>query len=306
MTENQIQFLISLHPEVEFKFFKSNDSELVAFFHPQGFKDLGHKVVFGFCKYGNDFTNLIDELEVWAKSRQLQGLVGPLNFSTVLDYRLRTNHFDQIPFLGEPQNTESEYLMFQQNGFETLEKYESKQLTLSEQILTELNPIKQVIQNGNLSEKYLVDSIDLEKIERQLTEFYELTHAIFQENFCYQKIPFEIFKIYFQNELKPWICTKTSVVLKSLSGNACGYALNFKDRTNSENLLIKTVGVIPSERQMGLTFLMMLIEIFEKSISHYKSATLCLMKKGNFPDLISSQQIQKTYHYELLIKYLGS
>ncbi len=306
MTENQIQFLTSLHPGVEFKIFKSNDSELVAFTHPQGFKDLGYKVIFGFCKYGNDFRNLIDELEIWAKSKQLQGLVGPLNFSTVLDYRLRTNHFDRTPFLGEPQNSESEYQMLKQIGFEMLEKYESKQVFLSPSLMAELNPLQQVIQSGPLPKKYVLEAIDLEKIENNLSEFYDLTHAIFQENFCYQKIPLDLFKSYFQSDLKPWICLKTSVVLKSAAGNPCGYALNFKDRRNPQNLLIKTVGVIPAERQMGLTFLMMLLETFEKSISVYKTATLCLMKKGNFPDLISGQQIQETYNYELMIKYLGS
>ena len=123
----------------------------------------------------------------------MSALVGPLNYSTILDYRLKTNHFELDPFLGEPQNSANELNTLLNLGFAALESYESKTIPLNSDLLQQLESLKKVILNSSTNQDYKIEKIKVDEVINNLENFYDLTDQIFKENFC-KKNPLSLIK----------------------------------------------------------------------------------------------------------------
>lgn len=86
------------------------------------------KGYFGFFECINDLKVarfLFDNASKYAKSMGLVKLVGPVDASFWLKYRLKINKFDRSPYTGEPFNKNYYHKLFCDNGFEVCEHYTS-------------------------------------------------------------------------------------------------------------------------------------------------------------------------------------
>lgn len=247
----------------------------------------------------------INTASQWAKSQNCTELIGPYDYSSYFSYRLRIDHFENIPFSGEPRNHQSDIHLLEKLGFSILQKYETIHFHSLDQLL-ELSKVHFHKLHVSLREKGLeVTTTNLKEISSQIKDFYNLSHEIFQDNFLYNGIPEAAFEKYFNLALAPSICWQTTTVLRRLSDNKIvGYSLNFRESSQPHKLFIKSAGVIPHYRFMGLSFLALCLTSVENSRGIYSEVAFCLMREGNFPSLMAKKLIADKQSYALFIKNL--
>ena len=68
---------------------------------------------------------MFDEAYKFAKEKKYKKIIGPVDASFWIKYRLKTNQFDKLPYTSEPYNADYYYDMFQNNGYEVIEHYTS-------------------------------------------------------------------------------------------------------------------------------------------------------------------------------------
>ncbi|MFN8847010.1 MAG: hypothetical protein ACK5V3_03260 [Bdellovibrionales bacterium] len=253
----------------------------------------------------NTNSQFILECERWARSKGIRYLIGPYDYSTYFNYRLRTDCFNRAPFAGEPTNQLEDVQFLKQLGFSSIQNYETYHfgnmkdlIQLADDNLTKIST--------KVAEKSLYFSTTHpQEILDQLKDFYLLSHEIFQDNFLYRPIPFSAFSKYFQFGLAPQICWQSTSLLKEKdTDKILGYSLNFKDPLNSKRLLIKTAGIHPEYRFMGLSFIGLTLFSIEKAKENYSELSICLMRSGNYPTLLTSKLTFDKQNYALFGKRL--
>lgn len=68
---------------------------------------------------------LFDHIADWAKKAGFKKIVGPVDCSFWIRYRLKVDQFDRKPYLSEPYNLSYYLELFEENQFETVERYVS-------------------------------------------------------------------------------------------------------------------------------------------------------------------------------------
>lgn len=68
---------------------------------------------------------IFDEVNKFAKENNYKKIIGPVDASFWIKYRLKTNLFDKLPYTGEPYNVDYYYDMFINNGYKVIERYTS-------------------------------------------------------------------------------------------------------------------------------------------------------------------------------------
>ena len=78
------------------------------------------------CINNEEVSNfMLDEAYKFAKEKKYKKIIGPVDASFWIKYRLKTNLFDKLPYTGEPYNADYYYEMFKNNGYEVIEHYTS-------------------------------------------------------------------------------------------------------------------------------------------------------------------------------------
>lgn len=297
--------ILSDYPGLKTDIVKNRSAELRYFFLPQGFKDIGNAVSFGFlsCHSQDDFDGLMDQLSTIAKQLGATKLAGPINFSTFFDYRLKMNNFNLDSFPGEPKNGQNEVDFFVANGFSCFKKYFSHQfparLNMKLYLSIVLIGLWAKIKTAG---KYKTIELSKENYLNYLDVIYVITVSTFSKNFLFQKISFDLFRDYFVNVYLPHIDFKTSFLVLSKKGDLIGYSLCLQDPTQSRRLLFKTIGVLKSERSDGLVALGILRDVYLAAQRRYDLGLACLMIEGNKIDLIVRGLSQNTTEYGLFEK----
>lgn len=299
--------ILTEYPELITDAIQVGTASLRYFYLPLGFKDIGSAICFGYlcCGSAEEFHQLIKQLSVVAKSLGAKKLVGPINFSTFFDYRLKMNNFNHLCFLGEPRNGKKELDFFKQEGFECLQKY------LSHEFFASLNwkMYGSVVLAGwwaiiKTWGQYQTLNLDKNNYQRHLQEIYDITISTFADNFLFQKIPFDLFKIHFESHLLPNIDFDTSLIIFNKTGKIVAYSLCLVDLLNSKRLLFKTIGVVKGERKGGLIALRILRQVYLNARKNYTMALACLMIEGNKIDRIIKGISVDTTEYGLFQKTL--
>jgi hypothetical protein len=302
--------LKQMYPELETGLLTSGSSCGQYFLLAGGFKDVGQALVFGFLKLGqiNDSKNLLQLFENLAREKKINKVIGPLNFSTYFDYRLRLNQFDQPTFTGEPQSSEADLQLFQNCGYQILRKYVTHQVSLKRVFkFFFLFSIYGSWIRSQFKNQVRFAPIELNKLDQTLPIIYQLTDETFSNNFLYQKIDYPSFKQLFNEKYLPTLDLQCSVFAKDPSTDEIiGYGLCLKDPLNPEQVLFKTIGVRKSRRLKGRLALLLLREIYFKAKKNYTSFLACLMMEGNRPEKLIRSVASNTRDYALYIKELNA
>ncbi len=199
---------------------------------------------FAFTEYPNDdtiyigFFECIDNSEVanflfsnaseYAKLNGFKKIVGPLDASFWLKYRLKINEFDR-PYTGEPYNKDYYYKLFTQNGYIVRERYISavyKSLDKSynsqkfDRILSDFR-----------KKGYRVESPDFSKWDEMVLDVHRLINKLYSDFPTYKPISLSSFSKLFSDYKK--IIDPKMAKITYYKGEAVGFYISIPDYSNS-------------------------------------------------------------------------
>lgn len=284
---------------------KSGEASLFGFFDPWLKIEGKIPAYFGyaqFSKTSDENTKLLREFEAWARQMGASEVWGPIDYSTFADYRYRLTHLDHPAFFGEPSNGIRELEIIENSGYQVGQRYVTYEIENLDAVRLWAEKHRLVEALNSLDGFHIVSANEID-LSVRVNELYEVTHHIFADNFAFKPIHFNLFKIMFA-KITADMCKTTSVFLLDAEKRIKGYFINFPDHRDPERVLLKTAGVAPAARLMGLTFLALLAHVVAAP-GQFKRASLCLMREGNFPSLISKNLFDSQREYGLFKKTIS-
>ena len=131
------------------------------------------------------------EAEKIAKEKKCSVIIGPVDASFWLKYRLKINNFDLPPYTGEPYNKDYYLELFQNSGYEISEHYTSSAFrSVGEDYINEKfeNRYKEFLAQG-----YKIESPKAEEYEKAVEEVYTLITELYSDFPIYKNVSKEDF-----------------------------------------------------------------------------------------------------------------
>lgn len=136
----------------------------------------------------------------FAKGKNCKKLVGPVDVSFWLKYRLKVNMFDKKPYTGEPYNKDYYLDMFLENNYKIIEHYTSniyKNLDYNYENEKYSDRYENFITNG-----YKIESPNMDEFEQILKELHGLLTKLYSDFPIYKNISEKDFVDVFMNYKK--------------------------------------------------------------------------------------------------------
>lgn len=176
--------------------FVKGKARIAGFFNPHQLIDGKRCAYFGFWETVDDSTvnkELFSAFEQWAKGEGAQRIYGPINFNTYGLYRIRTNDFGKPCFQGEPYNPSYYPGLLESLGYSVAFNYFSQFDHDIPRLVKEMEaPCARSLEK--MGDDFEVHPLTPEFWMQNLQEIYRLSELVFQANFAYTPINFEIFK----------------------------------------------------------------------------------------------------------------
>ena len=171
---------------------------------------------------------LFSEAEKIAKEKKCSVIIGPVDASFWLKYRLKINNFDLPPYTGEPYNKDYYLKLFQNNGYEISEHYTSSAFrSVGEDYINEKfeNRYKEFLAQGYKIESPKAEEYEkaVEEVHTLITELYSdfpIYKNVLKEDFC------EMFKSY------KTIMNMSMTKMAYYNGKAVGFYISLPDYGN--------------------------------------------------------------------------
>lgn len=259
---------------------------------------------------------LFNVAEDFAKKNNYEKILGPVDSSFWIKYRLKINKFEQRPYTGEPYNQEYYFKMFLDNGYQVIEHYTS---TIYRNVDTDYksdkysNSYHDFIQKG-----YQIKSLNRKEFENTLRQLYDLITKLYSDFPVYKYIEKEdfiqIFKKY-QKIINPEM-VKLAYHNKQLVGFCISipnyenmvYQINLinlirilKQKRKPKEYIMLYMGVEREHRGIGRAIVHDMIEELRKN--HLPSIG-ALIKDGKATQNYAKELIEGKYEYVLLEKKL--
>lgn len=295
------------YPSLVTEVILQGNSSVRYFFLPEGFKDIGVSIVFGYLNLDSmeDLRIILNQLDEIALKYKAESVVGPLNFTTFFDYRAKLDHFDLPSFPGEPRNTVGLPEVLYEKDYQVFKRYYSHKFDTKLNLKFHYSIIFMGLW-GKLRTlfRYRAAFINSDNYLKYLPEIYQITIDTFGNNFLFMPISFSAFKIYFENQILPYIHYETSVMIFDNKHQLVGYSLCLKDPHNKEHLLFKTIGVVKNHRKGGFLALQIMRMVYLNARKNFHLCIACLMIEGNKIDRIFKAMSLLTIQYGLFQKKL--
>lgn len=303
-------------------------TRLAGFYDPDLRIDGKTAAYFGYWESMDELApneKLFQEFEGWAKSLGVDCVYGPINFSTFGSYRIRLNTFEGGAFQGEPYNPSYYATILEKMGYTCYRGYFSQMLGMeatAQKVERKRDSFKIAPEAEDFSFKLMDGAMMLEA----LPDIYGMIDAIFGGNLGYTPIPYELFAALCGQPYSKRLCKKTSVMVRSPEGELAGIFLSFPDygplvaqghpeakpmseitfdadfdRLETKSLLMKTVGVSPKFRRLGLHN-KMLLHMVEEGNKHYVNGVGALISDGNPSARFFSDITNELRRYGLYVK----
>lgn len=305
--------------------YQEKSARLAGFFDPRQLID-GHLCAyFGYWETVDSCEAnrmLFSEFEMWAKAKGATRIYGPINFNTYGLYRIRTNHFGQPCFQGEPYNPEYYPDLLRSLGYDVAFNYYSQfDNDIPSMIKAMEAPYAKC--RAKMGDDFELLNLTPEFWLENLEQIYKLSELVFQANFAYTPINLNIFKSIcgpsFINKAHPqasWVAIdkKQSRIagmllcfpswgplLKQgmpnrLNAAAIDYNLHADLLPRPRMALAKTTGVDPCYRSKGLYSVMMYHlarAAFDTGFENYGAV---LVKEDNLSlGMAAKAPIRRTY-----------
>ena len=202
--EKEIEkLLLNIHPLSKYfkldKFLIYNNSEVVGRFCITTYPN-DNTAYIGFFECVKDervAKFLFDTAYDFAKENGYKEIVGPVDASFWIKYRLKINAFEKRPYTSEPYNKDYYYKMFLENGYEVKEHYTSNIFPV----------ITEEYINGKFEERYEkftqngyeIISPNLKDYDKLMEDLYNLITDLYSDFPIYKHVSLEDFKAVFSD-----------------------------------------------------------------------------------------------------------
>lgn len=179
-----------------------------------------------------------------ARDRGLKAVIGPVDCSFWLKYRLKTNRFNN-PYTGEPYNKDYYLRLWEENGFQVSEQYASSHYVA---IKGDESGVKYM---GGLEEKgYMIKSPKAGEFYRMMKDIYRLQAELYGDAPAYMSITWREFRRLIR-QLR-FLLNYSAVKMAYHEGKAVGYFVcvpNFGNAVYGKRRLWKLPGLLARRRK---------------------------------------------------------
>ncbi len=305
-------------------------SRLAGFFDPDLRIDDRSVAYFGYWESMDAVApnqKLFQDFEKWAADQGAQRIYGPINFSTFGSYRIRLNTFEAGAFPSEPYNAPYYAGLLEELGYTCGQKYMSQLMSMKAAV-QKVAGKREALKIAPEAEGFSIDLMDGAKFLQALPEMYAMVDDIFGQNLGYTPIPYELFEIACGQPYAKRMCPLTSVMIRSPEGELAAIFLTFPDygplvaqghadpiplsevsfekdfsRLEKKALLMKTGGVSPKFRRLGLHN-MMALRMLEEGRDQYDVGVAALIREGNPSARFYGDICEVVREYGLFVKDL--
>ena len=312
------KLLLNKHPLSKYfklnKFLIYDDSKVVGRFIITEYKDKDECYI-GFFECINDSgvaKYLFDEAYKFADKKGYKKIIGPVDASFWLKYRLKINKFDLIPYTGEPYNLDYYYKLFLDNKYEVCEHYTSNQFQKADASYNNAKFWEHY--NEFIKKGYEIKRPNDNEFDKCIKEIYYLIMDLYSDFPVFNKLELEDFIKVF-NSYKA-IINMDMVRMAYYHGRAVGfyisipnynnivYHLNLsnilkiiKTRKNPKGYVMLYMGVDKNHTGLGKALVCSIVEELKKS--HLPSIG-ALARDGKITQKYGEEMISSQYEYVLL------
>ena len=274
----------------------------------------------GFFGAVNDQAAIIDLLHdasQWLREQGCQEIVGPIDGDTWHSYRLNTGPYDEPLFLSEPGNPEYYPSLWTAAGFELVDRYHSKVIDDIQAVVPLIKPAFERATEQGYRFRYL----NADRFEEELDVIYDLSIAVFHDNYLYDEISRDEFKSLYRRvsflvdprlvwfasdpegqEIGFLFCiVDYAPAIAVMKGQQNAWAkLKFMFRRKFSNAVnFKSIGVIPEHRRSSVAAALMYQGYVESLAKGFRRANLCLIRDGNPSTKLDGGASRLLRRYEL-------
>jgi hypothetical protein len=307
-------------------------ARVAAFFDPANRIEGRHAAFFGYWETINDLqanVELFRNVEHWATQEGAEVLYGPVNFTTYGTCRLRVAvESGGVTFPGEPYNPPYYPPLLAALGFVPCQHYSTG--VLSRDQLTIICRHLEQRHKNLVSLGYRFVPLGAPVWIENLPALNHLVDSIFRENLAYTLLNFESFSRIAGASLIRKACPFTSVMAYGPQGDTAGFILviphygplvvaradrervgignlNYQDhlpllsQARQPDVLLKTVGVSPSCRNIGLMSAL-IVEAFSRGMNRWNQWFTALIRSGNWSAKVANRYVKIVRRYVLYRK----
>lgn len=260
---------------------------------------------------------LFDVAQDFSKKNKCEKIVGPVDSSFWIKYRLKINMFETEPYTGEPYNKEYYLKMFLENDYKIIEHYTSNRYKC----------VNYAYENGQYSNRYdnfikngyKIENLNMNKFDEVLEEVYYLLTNLYSDFPIYKSIEKEDFVKIFSDYKK--IMKTDMIKLAYYNNKLVGFYIsipNYNNLVYNANLinLIKILklkkkpkeyvmlymGVDQNHRGLGKAIVYSIISELKKNGLPSIGA---LARDGKITQNYAEELINDKYEYVLLEKKIN-
>jgi GNAT superfamily N-acetyltransferase len=235
----------------------------------------------------------------WLKDSGAETVIGPIDGDTWHRYRLNVGPLGQPPFLMEPYNPPYYSALWEQAGFTPIEHYHSQWVGDLPAAAAGLGRVHRRV----LSQGYRWRCCDMRSFAAELRILYELSSAIFAENFLYDPISWDEFSALYE-PVRPLLDPELVLFALAPDGREVGFSFAVPDyhaalaamrgrrswgaklgfawrRRRAEAVNVKSLGVLPAYRHSGVGAALVCEGYRRAHAKGFRRANLCLIRDGN-------------------------
>ncbi len=181
----------------------------------------------------------------WSKDKGAKKVLGPINFSTWLPYRL-LSFKDQGPYFSfEPDRPLEYFTLLKKHGLVTNQVFSSKGYTELQNIID----LSKADYEKAMSLGYTLDFMPKELTELDMRDLHKLSLEIFNENYLATPIDFDTFRSLYVAQSKKEDFSLSFFIL-SPKKEKIGYFINFIEH---DCIVVKTIGISKLHRGSGIS-----------------------------------------------------
>ena len=281
---------------------------------------------FGFFESFDDYEAvklLLAEINEFAKEHGYQKIVGPVDASFWLKYRLKINNFHKPPYVGEPYNKDYYLKLFLDNDFKVSEEYLSNYIPrlpfFNKKVTKEKQKYVNRYQNFS-SRGYKIVSPNKDNFETALKEIYALIMELYNDFPIFKELSesdfLELYKHY------KYVLDYSLVKVAYYDGKAVGFFIGTPDYGNmlskdisymtylkvflkkirSKNYVLLYMGAKKEHQGLGKAIVQTIVK---NVVLRLSSAISALTKEERKTNTYFAESVSSVYKYVLLEKELG-
>lgn len=259
---------------------------------------------------------LFERAEEYAKDLGYKKVIGPVDASFWVKYRLKINLFDRKPYTGEPYNKDYYLKQFQENGYVVAEHYTSN--------IYNKPDVEEPLYDGRyssfLEKGYRIISPAKEDYDKVIGELYELITDLYSDFPIYKSLSHEDFAAVFSDYR--YIINMSMVKMAYYKEQPVGFFVSVPDYGNRvyhlnhlgnimkilrlkkkpKQYIMLYMGVHREHRGLGKALVGSIMEELRKSGLPSIGA---LARDGKVTQNYADNHIENRYEYVLLEKEIG-